>query len=113
MDLFKSHSEPLKTNQNLIEDECLAEFIAHSLNLLDKSPENECSKEIITRYGKSDIFEPILLNYMFLIEKGSNNVTLPTQRKESVSLNYDICMESNNYSCLLSRLLNICKLFDF
>jgi len=54
-------------DQNLYTDECLAEFIYHSLNLLDKTPNNACTKEIITRYGKNEIFEPILLNYMFLI----------------------------------------------
>lgn len=91
---------------NEYKDECLAEFISHSLNMLDRVSDNQCSKEIISRYGKNDIFEPILLNYLFLIEGDAETLYKPSN-KESVSLDFDVCVDSKSESCLLNKLLNI------
>lgn len=98
------HSKKVSSNDDLNEykDECVAEFIAHSLNLLEKQPENECSKEIINRYGKNEIFEPILLNYLFLIE-GSD------ETKRDSTVNFDVCVDSTSETCLLNKLLNKSK----
>lgn len=91
----------------------MAEFITHSLNLLDKTPHNECTKEIITRYGNNDIFEPILLNYLFLIEKGSQQTNLVPKKNESISIDFDICLNSSSKECLLTRLLDLSKFTNF
>lgn len=88
----------------------MAEFIAHSLNLLDKTPNNDCTKEIITKYGNNDIFEPVLLNYLFLIEKGSQEINHASTKNDSVSIDFDICFNSSSKECLLTRLLDITDL---
>jgi hypothetical protein len=108
--IFDLHSKSFSTEKNdqilPKNDECLAEFIGHSLNLLDKTPENTCTREMIARYGKNEIFEPALLSYVFLIEKGTQDITKFESTKEGVVMNFNVCVDTKSEDCLLQRLFN-------
>lgn len=78
----------------------LMDFISHGLNLLDSAPEDQNSKDLIENFGFSSVFEPILMNYLFLVERKDS---LVNQNIEGTKLNLNVC-ESKD--CLLTRIFS-------
>lgn len=98
----------VKSSENLsnvqLNDENIADLISHGFNLLDQTP-SETSKILIENYGFSSVFQPKLINFLFMIEKKND-----TNEGDSTKFDINVCVHENSESCLLARLFSNCKL---
>lgn len=106
---WKGVQSATENNNSLLSDNNLESLIRHNIGLLKTSePLSDLSKLLIEKYGKGTIFNPVLLNYVFVIESESIQLNKTSEGLyEGSPLKVDICSDSNSPAeCILSRIYN-------
>jgi hypothetical protein len=105
---WKGIQSVLDNNSSLLSDNNLETLIRHNIGLLKNTETlSDLSKLLVDKYGKGTLFDPVLLNYVFVIESEGIKLSKSQGIFQGSPLNIDICSDSNSPAeCLLSRIYN-------